>query len=79
MNNNTVVNKCKHCGDPIYKFQAVAHEGCVAERVNKWWIDWIGKNELKLYWRTISTTGKDYYIPLCLADTWQALKKPKKD
>ena len=29
----------------------------------------------KLYWRTVSTTGNDYYIPWCLADTWQSQKK----
>ena len=29
MEDNTTVGKCKHCGDPIYKFQVVAHEGCV--------------------------------------------------
>ena len=25
------VGKCKHCGDPIYRFQVVAHDGCVRE------------------------------------------------
>ncbi len=31
MDKNTVIGKCKHCGDPIYKFQVVAHDGCVRE------------------------------------------------
>ena len=29
--NNEIVGKCKHCGDPIYKFQVEAHRGCVKE------------------------------------------------
>ena len=36
-------------------------------------VEWAEKN--KLYWKSISTTNHDYYIPLCLADTWQAQKK----
>ncbi len=38
-------------------------------------VEWIEKMEL--YWRSISTTGRDYYIPLSLADTWQAFKKER--
>ena len=29
--NNEIVGKCKHCGDPIYRFQVEAHRGCVKE------------------------------------------------
>jgi len=35
--------------------------------------DWIDANEP--YWRSVSTTKRDYYIPLSLADTWQAKLK----
>lgn len=31
MGKETVVGKCKYCDDPIYRFQAVAHEGCASE------------------------------------------------
>ena len=31
METNKIVGRCKHCGDPIYRFQAVAHEGCTLE------------------------------------------------
>ena len=36
-------------------------------------VEWIENNEL--YWRSVSTTNHDYYIPLSLANTWQAQKK----
>ena len=39
-------------------------------------VEWQEKN-LELFWRSVSTTGHDYYIPLSLADTWQAFKKER--
>ncbi len=33
------------------------------------------ENDLELYWRSISKAKHDYYIPLSLADTWQAKLK----
>lgn len=38
-------------------------------------VECIEKNPLELYLKTISTNGHDYYIPLVLADTWQAKLK----
>ena len=72
---NTLVRKCQRypglsetCNDffPLLK----AYKAGIQEAV-----EWIDKNRLELYWKTISTTGHDYYIPLILADTWQAQKK----
>ena len=37
--------------------------------------EWIERNPLELYWKTISTTKRDHYIPLVMADTWQAKLK----
>jgi len=36
-------------------------------------VEWVKDNEL--YWRSVSTTNHDYYIPLSLADVWQAKLK----
>ncbi len=33
MEANKTVGKCKHCDDPIYDFQVVAHEGCARDAV----------------------------------------------
>ena len=37
-------------------------------------VEWLDKN-LELYWRSVSTTKHDYYIPLSLGDIWQAKLK----
>ena len=31
------VGKCKFCGDPVYDFQAVTHEGCKENEMKKAW------------------------------------------
>ena len=36
-------------------------------------VDWLEENEL--FWRSVSTTKHNYYIPLFLADTWQVKLK----
>ena len=37
-------------------------------------VEWQEKN-LELFWRSVSTTQHDYYLPLSLADKWQAQKE----
>ncbi len=68
---------CKHFNDPIdiecsYCEAAKAVIPLVRADMQRdldEWIKWVDNSEI--YWRTVSTTKHDYYIPLCLVDTWQ--------
>ena len=86
---DTIMNDdLKLCHSLIGKYSLseikdVVDEECLAQAEITWDIakqlgrrevmEWVEEN--RLYWKSISTTKHDYYIPICLADTWQAQKK----